>query len=406
MSEKRETILRLLQDETGRITDVKIEQQPVPEPKPLTVIELKPETMQTFLRNLVEGSVVDWGDGTKSTVTAAEAEAKEVRHTYATTSTANRIVTIDGVIDRTGDSDDSPFDTMALTVVRSLGKLSGDVNHLFSFCGSLTAISAGLFDHCTAVTDFSYCFSACSSLTAIPAGLFDHCTAVTNFSCCFNNCDSLTAIPGGLFDNCPAVTDFSTCFSGCDGLTTIPEGLFDNCPAVTNFSNCFSDCISLTAIPEGLFDHCTAVTNFNSCFSYCSSLTAIPVGLFDHCTVVTNFGSCFYDCSSLTAIPEGLFDHCTAVTDLYFCFYKCSSLTAIPVGLFDHCTVVTNFFKCFYKCSSLTGETPYTIVDGKKVKLWERSPENGFVKISSDSKCFIGCTGLSDYAEIPYGWKQ
>lgn len=33
MSEKRETILRLLQDETGRITDVKVEQQPVPAPK-------------------------------------------------------------------------------------------------------------------------------------------------------------------------------------------------------------------------------------------------------------------------------------------------------------------------------------------------------------------------------------
>ena len=270
MSEKRETILRLTQDATGKITDVKIFQETPPE-KPLTVIELKPETEATYLRDLTEDSVVDWGDGTKSTVTAAEAEAKEVRHTYATTSTANRIVTIDGVIDRTGDSDDSPFDTMALTVVRSLGKLSGDVNHLFSFCGSLTAISAGLFDHCTAVT---------------------------------------------------------------------------------------------------------------------------------------NFGSCFYDCNSLTAIPEGLFDHCTAVTDLYFCFYDCSSLTAIPAGLFDHCTVVTNFFKCFYKCSSLTGETPYTIVDGKKVKLWERSPENGFVKTSSDSKCFIGCTGLSDYAEIPYGWKQ
>ena len=33
MSEKRETILRLLQDETGRILDVKVEQQPAPEPK-------------------------------------------------------------------------------------------------------------------------------------------------------------------------------------------------------------------------------------------------------------------------------------------------------------------------------------------------------------------------------------
>lgn len=33
MSEKRETILRLLQDKTGRILDVKVEQQPVPAPK-------------------------------------------------------------------------------------------------------------------------------------------------------------------------------------------------------------------------------------------------------------------------------------------------------------------------------------------------------------------------------------
>lgn len=33
MSEERETILRLLQDETGRILDVKVEQQPVPAPK-------------------------------------------------------------------------------------------------------------------------------------------------------------------------------------------------------------------------------------------------------------------------------------------------------------------------------------------------------------------------------------
>ena len=33
MNEKRETLLRLLQDETGRITDVKVEQQPVPAPE-------------------------------------------------------------------------------------------------------------------------------------------------------------------------------------------------------------------------------------------------------------------------------------------------------------------------------------------------------------------------------------
>lgn len=170
----------------------------------------------TYLHDLTEGSVVDWGDGTKSTITAEQAKAKDVWHTYATTSTANRVVTIDGVIDRRGKQTESAFDVNALTVVRSIGKIMGEPTSLFFQCGSLTAIHAGLFDHCTAATDFSV---------------------------------------------------------------------------------------------------------------------------------------------------------------------------------------------CFYGCSALTGETPYSMVDGKKIKLWERSPENGFAKVTSYINCFIGCEVLSDYAEIPAGWK-
>lgn len=41
----------------------------------------------------------------------------------------------------------------------------------------------------------------------------------------------------------------------------------------------------------------------------------------------------------------------------------------------------------------------------KKVKLWERSPENGFAKVTEYEWCLHGCTGLSDYAEIPDDWK-
>lgn len=45
MSERRETLLRLLQDETGRILDVKVEQQPAPEPKYVFEMEeYKPTT--------------------------------------------------------------------------------------------------------------------------------------------------------------------------------------------------------------------------------------------------------------------------------------------------------------------------------------------------------------------------
>ena len=224
---------------------MKVEQE-LPEPKPLTVIELKPDTTETYLRGLTKGSVVDWGDGTKSVVTAEEAMMKKVKHTYADTSTANRIVTIDGVLDRSGVEGEPSFDMSALTAVRSLGELKGNLNGLFM---------------------------GCSELTSIPAGLFDHLTKVTNFTSCFNSCNGLTAIPEGLFDHLTKVTNFSSCFSGCTGLTVIPEGLFDHCTAVIDFSYCFALCSNLTAIPEGLFNQCTAVTNFSACFESCSALT-------------------------------------------------------------------------------------------------------------------------------------
>ena len=330
MSEKRETILRLVQDKTGRILDVKVEQQPVPAPKPeerntLAVIELKPETKETFVHNLTEGSVVDWGDGTKSIVTDYLVRGSTVTHTYANTSTTNRVVTIYGYFSNgRGSMIRTPFDPNALVAVRAIGELGRESINLFRNCTSLETVSKGLFADCTAVTDFSSCFQNCTSLTAIPDGLFANCTAATTFDTCFKGCDSLTAIPEGLFANCTAATTFNGCFWHCTGLTAIPDGLFANCTAAKTFNTCFADCTSLTAIPDGLFANCTAVTVFRSCFS---------------------------------------------------------------------------------GCSSLTGETPYTMVDGKKIKLWERSPENGFATVNDYDVCFDGCTGLSDYAEIPADWK-
>ena len=140
-------------------------------------------------------------------------------------------------------------------------------------------------------------------------------------------------------------------------------------------------------------------------FSNCTGLTAVPEGLFANRPGVTSFEGCFYDCTGLTAIPAGLFANCPAVTSFKDCFGVCTGLTAVPEGLFANCPGVTSFEGCFYGCTGLTGETPYTMVDGKKIKLWERSPENGFTKVTSRVDCFGVCTGLSDYAEIPAGWK-
>lgn len=63
MSEKRETILRLLQDETGRILDVKVEQQPVPVPE--YVFELQstgydPQVDRGVVTALAIGNVISY----------------------------------------------------------------------------------------------------------------------------------------------------------------------------------------------------------------------------------------------------------------------------------------------------------------------------------------------------------
>lgn len=59
------------------------------------------------------------------------------------------------------------------------------------------------------------------------------------------------------------------------------------------------------------------------------------------------------------------------------------------------------------KCSALTGESPYTMIGDKKVHLYERKnyPEH-FTTPTLFIMAFKYCTGLTDYAQIPNGWKE
>ena len=173
---------------------------------------------------------------------------------------------------------------------------------------------------------------------------------------------------------------------------------------ITSMEEAFYEC-SITEIPEGLFDNCKEVTDFSSVFGNCTSLTSIPEGLFDKCTEVTDFGGAFMWCNSLTTIPEGLFDHCTKVTNFYGTFEGCSALQSIPAGLFDNCTLVTSFVYTFRACS-LSGESPYTIINGVKVHLYERYlyPQY-FTAPTAYNLCFYKSEGLTDYGSIPSNWK-
>ena len=260
-------------------------------------------------------------------------------------------------------------------VISFMGTFNGNYDKRMQLTGN---IPAGLFSNCPEVTDFSYAFSSCSNLTGnIPANLFANNTKVTSFNGTFDlDKNLLSSIPAGLFNNCPEVTDFSYTFAGSeDALTQIPNGLFDNCTKVTSFK-CTFNAAGITAIPSNLFDKCTEVKDFSSIFSYCNRLTSIPSGLFDKCTKVENFGGAFYCCTALRSIPSGLFDKCTSVT---------SFSTSEKIN-----NVMVPDFGTFYGCTALTGTAP---------ELWTRT------NVTSSSKCFYNCTGLSNYSSIPSTWK-
>lgn len=113
------------------------------------------------------------------------------------------------------------------------------------------------------------------------------------------------------------------------------------------------------------------------------------------------FSNTFSGCSSLTTIPADLFSGVNGSADRMFTytFSGCTSLTSIPADLFSGVSGSAEemLVATFYLCQSLTGPTP--TIDGKK--LWEALGTDNNV----GAYCFAECPHLSDYAEIPAGWK-
>jgi hypothetical protein len=101
-----------------------------------------------------------------------------------------------------------------------------------------------------------------------------------------------------------------------------------------------------------------------------------------------------------------LFANCPEVTSFHYTFYTCKNLTTIPAGIFDNNHKVNDFsavFGCNYK---VTGESPYTVINGVKVHLYERKNyTDEFVTPASFESAFGGCSKLTDYANIPTEWK-
>lgn len=166
------------------------------------------------------------------------------------------------------------------------------------------------------------------------------------------------------------------------------------------------DAIALKHLAADTKGALSALTDFTSCFARCTSLKSIPADLFASMKKVIRLPGIFYECKALTEIPEGLFDHNPEVTYISYSFDGCSNLRRVPAHLFDQMRILQSTTRLFHGCHSLSGESPYTLVSGKKVHLYERQYHpTEFLEITNHSETYDNCTGLTDYGAIPNDWK-
>ena len=367
------------------------------------IIQVDIPDNSTIFKSNVKGftGTINWGDGTEVT---SHSNEDNPSHTY--TNAGKYTITHKGTCPQLGSDFQSGLENH-ITDIIYIGSDLNITSMTYAFYGSkITSLRKGIFDNLANVTDFKGAFQSCASMTSIPAGLFDKCTQVTDFSNAFYGCQSLKGIPGGLFFQNINVSNFSSTFGQCSAITTIPNGLFVRCSNVTDFTGTFLGCRSLTAIPAGLFDNCHKVTDFSRTFMGCRSLTTIPSGLFLRCNLVTRYIATFRECSALKTIPANLFYGSQNVDNFNTAFFQCTSLTTIPVGLFDFCKRVTDFSWTFGKCKNARGESPYTLINGKKIHLYERNNYPSlFTRVRVMTGCFSECSSLTDFANIGQEWK-
>ena len=253
-----------------------------------------------------------------------------------------------------------------------------------------------------------YAFVDCKRLAFLREDLFAKLLPLNGLLMTFCGCTSLKEIPEGLFAHSKTIWDFILTFSGCSSLRSIPEKLFEQNKLSKSFDQTFELCISLTEIPGGLFRSCTLADSFNYTFHGCSALQSVPETLFHNNTMASSFICTFNGCKYLARIPKGLFQTCNRAEIFQRTFRQCASLRTIPADLFDFCTRISCLAETFSGCEKLTGESPYSVINGKKVHLYERKghPAHFAVAPADIRSCFDGCYGLSDYGLMPAAYKQ
>lgn len=189
-------------------------------------------------------------------------------------------------------------------------------------------------------------------------------------------------------------------FKSCYSLITIPSGMFMGCADLTDIGNCFNECYKLLN-GDDLAYNCKSLTQSASVFLSCTSLLSANRA-FCNCANVITFENTFRLCSRLISATD-VFKGCTSAVNMSRVMAECRAFNP-PVDIFNDCKSVTNFYGSFFNNIAATNESPYTLVNKDKVKMWQRNSDYGYSKPTLFALCFGNDEKMADYNTIPEDW--
>ena len=232
-------------------------------------------------------------------------------------------------------SDDVPWNDQASKIrkVESIGTIVLNANSvgLFSYCSSLTDLTALENWNVSKVTNMKSMFSRCASLTDLTALERWDVSNVTTMGYMFFECSNLTNLTGLEDWRVYNVKDMSSMFYDCSGLTDLTALANWDVSNVTSMSFMFQSCYNLTDLTALANWNVSHVTDMDSMFSDCSSLTDLTALANWNVSNVTYMSGMFDGCSNLTDLTALASWDVSNVEIMDFMFQGCSSLQRIGI---------------------------------------------------------------------------
>lgn len=219
-----------------------------------------------------------------------------------------------------------------------------------------------------------------------------------NWIGCFYSCVYLTNVVGS-FAGKPNIKNINSAFSSTWRLEDIPPQMFRGCPNLKDVTAAFIYSRRIRNV-DYIFADCPKLIEVPQAFAYMNILSAVSA--FENCTSIKSVPDLFTKCEKLTDVTN-VFKGCTNIELAPRVFQNCAVLNP-PVNVFDDCKKAYNFNKCYNNLPAATNESPYTVVNGQKIHLWERTPELGFALPTQYDLCFADSPNFADYANIPEAW--